>query len=314
MMNPAANPQEKRTIKVKDFLADFHAGMDDSQLLIKYHLTPVGLDRFYSMLVERGILEDSDVQTRYSQPTTGPDLAVQAEAEKPSFICPACLAAHDTMFDICPCCGVSFQELMNLPKGASATKPGDEDCFVPGQQQAVEQNSEFFATANTASTGPILDLPRFASKPKPDAVEQLGLADKYSLRGNRNSFDDPLDEIVTGMPLEEYYDEAPETSPPTPTKCDSCDSEAKPALRDIYDRTRSLHVLAGAGIALLLGFFSALVLSLFDGYSFGRLLVVYLTALLFLAGGVLLTVGSFLYFAREKVFYCPSCQRIFPRA
>lgn len=314
MMNPAASPQEKRTIRVKDFLDDFHAGMEDAKLLLKYHLTPVGLEKFYTMLVERGILATSEVQARYSPRTKIQDRTAQTDSEKPSFICPACLAAHDTMFDICPCCGVSFQELMSTTRQATSTNPADEDAFVPGPQPRDEQNSEFFAAANNSASHQGSDPGRSAAWQPPAVGEQINTADKYSLRPSRASFDDSLDEIITGMPLEEYYSESPQASPEVQPKCDRCDIPTKPALRDIYDRTRSLHVLGASGIALLLGFFAVVTLSFFDGYSFGRLLVVYFTALFFLAGGVLLAVGSFLYLARERVFYCSSCQRMFPRA
>jgi hypothetical protein len=116
------------------------------------------------------------------------------------------------------------------------------------------------------------------------------------------------------MPLDEYYGESSQSVTERQGRCDQCDVETKPALRDIYDRARSVRVLGISGIALLLGFIFAVALSLFDGYSFGRLLVVYCTALFFLCGGVFLAVGSFFYFAREKVFYCSSCGRVFPRA
>ena len=52
-MNTVQNGQEKRSIRVKDFLDDFYAGMTDDELLTKYRLTPTGLERFYDMLQEK---------------------------------------------------------------------------------------------------------------------------------------------------------------------------------------------------------------------------------------------------------------------
>ncbi|MBM3301104.1 MAG: hypothetical protein FJY85_14255 [Deltaproteobacteria bacterium] len=63
----------------------------------------------------------------------------------------------------------------------------------------------------------------------------------------------------------------------------------------------------------MLVFFGAGALSFFDGYSLGRLFVVYITGMFLLFGAVFGAVGSFMYLAREKVYYCESCERIYPR-
>lgn len=312
-MNPATSQQEKRTIKVKDFLADFHAGMEDSRLLIKYHLTPVGLEKFYGMLVERGILEAEKVEERSFAGAKGQDLSAQPDPETSSYICPTCLTAHDAMFDICPCCGVSFQELVHSPSKEPATALKEEDAFVPSQPLREERNSDYFATAEPPRAPERSDTELFSPWKEDARSLRARLAEKFSLSAERTAFDDPLDEIVTGMPLEEYSQE-PVPQAEGNVACDRCDAPVKPALRDLYDRTRSLHVLGLSGGALVLGFFAAVTLSFFDSSSFGRLLTGYLAALFVLCGGVLLGVGSFLYFAREKVFYCSRCQKLFPRA
>jgi hypothetical protein len=317
-MNSAPSQQEKRTIKVKDFLFDFHAGMEDSRLLIKYHLTPVGLEKFYSMLVERGILDADQVAGRSSAPAMVQDVSAQPDPETSSYICPTCLTAHDAMFDICPCCGVSFQELLQAPAPVKAAElvPKDEDAFVPAPPVQEEQNSDFFATAEIPQPKQKMGPISFSAWKDSVANSRTGDSDRFSFRPDRNSFEDSMDEIVTGMPLEEYDHEtfSPRTEGEGHVMCEHCDTVTKPALRDLYDRTRSIHVLGMSGIALVLGFFAAVALSFFDSYSFGRLLVVYLAALFVLCGGVFLAVGSFLYFAREKVFYCAQCQRLYPRA
>ncbi len=63
-MNIVHSTQEKRTIKVKDFLEYFRAGCTDTQLMEKFHLTPAGLDRFYGLLLERQILRSADFEGR----------------------------------------------------------------------------------------------------------------------------------------------------------------------------------------------------------------------------------------------------------
>ena len=63
-MDTAQSNQEKRTIKVRDFLADFHAGVTETELIEKYQLTPSGLEKFYTMLMDRKILEPGDFEAR----------------------------------------------------------------------------------------------------------------------------------------------------------------------------------------------------------------------------------------------------------
>jgi hypothetical protein len=63
-----------------------------------------------------------------------------------------------------------------------------------------------------------------------------------------------------------------------------------------------------------LSLLSASSLHFFDGYSFTRLLVIYATIVAFLTGAVFLGVGAFMLLAREKVYQCGSCLRIYPRA
>ena len=87
--------------------------MPDGELLKRYHLTPAGLEKFYSMLLDRHILGSQELQHHYKLENQRQTEAPKDEEEKAGFICPACLAAQDTMFDICPRCGVSFQELMS---------------------------------------------------------------------------------------------------------------------------------------------------------------------------------------------------------
>ena len=116
-MNTTQNSQLKRSIRVRDFLDDFHAGMTDECLLEKYHLTSTGLERFYDMLQDRGIIDAEELLGRYSEPDQEP----AQERDTTSFICPSCLASHQTMFDICPECGVSFQDMIS--RGGAQGQP-----------------------------------------------------------------------------------------------------------------------------------------------------------------------------------------------
>lgn len=95
--------------------------------------------------------------------------------------------------------------------------------------------------------------------------------------------------------------------------CQSCERTMEPAVRNIYDRRSSLNALFFSAVFLVLGVLAAGALSFFDGQSLQRLAVFFTAAILILAGSVFLTVGTFLILAREKVYRCPSCRRVFPR-
>jgi len=314
-MNTGQANQEKRTIRVKDFLDDFRGGVPDESILKKYHLTPVGLEKFYGMLLERGILASEEIDERYRQESLREAEARSAELEKSSFICPCCLSSHDTMFDICPNCGVSFQELMS--RSAEDEEGAAEKDTASPSNISGGGNQGFGSLADGRHEDPL------------DASANDILADTASRAAKRDirhedfladgdvtsalpKYDDALDEIIPGMPLEYVDDAAPQPSPAT-VHCESCDTEMQPALRDVYDRSRSYFALLLAGASLMLGVIGLTALSLLNSYSLARLLVVYGTGLFLLSGVAFLAAGSFMYLARERVFYCSSCSRVFPR-
>jgi hypothetical protein len=315
-MNSAPRTHEKRSIKVKDFLADLRSGMDEEYLLTKYQLTPVGLDKFYGMLVERGILGQDEIADRHLHQSAPQHEDTTAASEKPKFICPACLAVHDTMFDICPCCGVSFQEMVN--EQTRTNRPVEEQLehdYFPGQREQTEDaTGDLFVS-------PCSNYREESAKVRVSTGNQLKdptgghgeFAQPFDWRQNDSRFDEPMDDIVCGMPLGENYAYEDKRAEHNGVRCATCQGAAVPALRDIYDRKRSLLSLTLCGISLFIGLVGAVVVSLFEGPSLARLLVVYVTGLLLLCGGVLCAVGSFLYLAREKVYYCASCGRVYPR-
>ncbi|MFH0824927.1 MAG: hypothetical protein V2B18_19415 [Pseudomonadota bacterium] len=110
-MNTVQPTQEKRSIRVKDFLDDFRSDINDADLMRKYHLSPLGLEKFYTMLLDRQILNPEDFRRRFEMQRQEEELAAETD-ESPSFIGPACLTAQENMFDLCPSCGVSAQEYM----------------------------------------------------------------------------------------------------------------------------------------------------------------------------------------------------------
>jgi len=319
-MNSVHNSQERRSIRVKDFLDDFYSGMADEELQSKYALTPTALEKFFGMLVERGILDIEEIRFRYAEEEI-PEEPQGSEAETSAFICPACLTSHKTMFDICPKCGVSFQDLISQEKGDSErlNDYDADDLFVPEPHnlKAAEFSDSFAAPAQA---GPPELTETTDVQPEDPAKSFLHDAevDEFgpckNLQGMQSDFDDALDDVTRGEPLEEYFDSKPsEVAVSAGVKCESCEGTMEPALRDIYDRRRSRLALMLSGICLAVGFLGSAGVSMFDGYSFGRLIVVYFTGVSLLFGGVLSAVGAFTYLAREKVYYCDQCKRIFPR-
>jgi hypothetical protein len=313
-MNTGQANQEKRTIKVRDFLDSFRSGMADEEILKKYHLSPVGLEKFYGMLLERGILLSNEMDEHNRQQSLRETEDQSADLEKSSFICPCCLSSHDTMFDICPNCGVSFQELMSRnsreeetladkeasqpKKGPSRTKP-----FPIFDESMDEDFRDISGTEFLGATSP-------KSAKRENGYE--GFSGREEQKKNNHRYDDALDEIIPGMPLE-YAEDSPSHRPESKVRCDSCDEAMQPALRDVYDRGRSYLTLLLAGASLMLGILGVLVLGFFSTYSVARLLVLYATGLSLLSGVAFLTAGLFMYMARERVYFCSVCRRVLPR-
>jgi hypothetical protein len=316
-MNPMQTSHEKRTIKVKDFLDDFYGGMSEAALLKTYNLTPTGLEKFFSMLLDRGILDSQELQDHYRRENLRQTGTQHTDIEKASYICPACLAAHDTMFDICPRCGVSFHELMSRERQPEVTSP-EESLFASlGPEKGAEQGEKILEVSGDARA-----TDRFEPVPSQpanewDAAPAKEVDNGYFARAeepleNHSGFDDPMDEIVHGRPLE-HVDDADTDEAGAQVICETCQESMQSGLRDIYDRGRGYLAIKMSATFFILGILGCLMVSFFDGYSLGRLIVVCFTGISFLAGASLLTVGAFMLLARERIYFCPVCKRIYPR-
>jgi hypothetical protein len=316
-MNTIQTSQEKRTIKVKDFLDDFHAGMPDGELLKRYHLTPAGLEKFYSMLLDRHILSSHDIQHHYRLESQRQAEALKEEEEKAGFICPACLASQDTMFDICPRCGVSFQELMSRERTTKGPVSEDPPAASSARQARVPLGEKILDVISGVRDRSIFGAAGARQENKStDAPLQEGDDGYFAAAGTtsepHSGFDAPLDEMVHGSPLE-YANDADSDAPAVEALCDTCQERMQLGLRDVYDRSRSYLAMKMSATFLVLGILGCLMVSFFDGYSLLRLAVVCATGISFLVGASLLTVGAFLFLAREKVYFCPLCKRVYPR-
>lgn len=340
-MNTVQSGQEKRTIKVKEFLEDFYAGANDDDLMTKYRLTPTGLEKFYEMLQEKGVLHPDELTTRYAREISAEDDWDTPDMERSSFICPSCLASQDAMFDICPNCGVSFQDLISVAKidendswhdglvgPELAMLPADPDQALSAEEGKLQQeqttledpaaDSEYFGPPPESESGDLCPAQiaheaaptaNFRSTSDFGAVEAIAFTEPAS--GFVDSFDD-FDE--SDLPFAAQQEESPSLLRSTGRRCQTCEDEMQPGFRDMYDRERSHLALLGAGVCLVVALFGSVALSFFDGYSLGRLLVVYLTGMLLLFGSLLAGIGIFMVLAREKVYYCTECKSIYPRS
>jgi hypothetical protein len=323
-MDAAQTSQVKRTIKVKDFLEDFHSGRSDGELAEKYHLTPAGLEKFYTMLLERNILDSAELEVREEQPDEDlPEEAAEG-SEEPSFLCPSCLGSRDTVTESCPICGYSAEEFADEEDG-QAMQPEDEEEIQGLDSQADsafegwlphEPDEDAFA----ASPAELDKVPFEESSDADfydDPIEHQGeeeLVRSPELERYYSEFDDSSDEVVPGMPFD-YEDPYQSIDPSANARCEACDKALDAGVRKIYDRSGSYLALALGGICLALGFVGAGILNMFAGYSVARLVAIYFTGMSMLLGGSLLALALFmLYLAKERVYHCYHCGRIYPRA
>jgi hypothetical protein len=325
-MNTAESNQEKRTIKVRDFLDNFRSGMTDRQLMEKYHLTESGLDKFYGMLIDRGILDPQEFQSRTWEDEPFGLEPPSIESDKARFVCPACLSSQETMFDTCPNCGtplgglahsqVAQADPLAVARDRQGEEPGIDSSFASDQREDLKETP----------TGPSVagrhdgrtEIPRVESKVvsafegPPKKSEAEGYAQPDDFEKPYSEFDDPLDQVVPGMPLD-FVDHSEDEISVAP-RCEYCNGVLDAGVRTIYERKGSLVALAMSTIFLFMGFLGAVCVTVFAGYSAARLVVIYFTGLSLLFGCILLALAMFMLFlAREKAYLCYSCSRIYPR-
>ncbi|HTY23853.1 MAG TPA: hypothetical protein VMC85_12020 [Desulfomonilaceae bacterium] len=314
-MNIAQASHEKRTIRVKEFLDDFRSGMHDRELLNKYQLTEMGLEKFYEMLEERGILHAEEIRDHSWNQRESSRASLDMADERSSYICPCCLASHETMFDICPSCGVSFHALISQGTAGFTQPSEDEEHRHIVQEQSAEPQAEEPKVVGAAhatdavqqseaedSGKNIQDIP---SKRQDDGefFPSEGIPKFQSV------FEDLPEDIVSGEPLQSHA----ATDHFVEVLCDSCEHPAEPGIRNVYCRKTALLAVMFAAICFVTGFLGTASLSFFDGQSFSRLIVFFCTVVVMLLGVIWATTGAFLLLAREKVYFCPSCHRVYSR-
>ncbi len=329
-MNTAHGDEQNRTIRVRDFLADFRAGMPNSHLMKKYHLTPTGLDRFYTMLVDKDILDSQEVidheSHRGSQEwASTQEQASDGDSEEGDLICPACYHAQATPFDVCPSCGGKAVDFVQ--EGSKYEEP--ERYEATDEVPETEETDEVVSGWSLDEDKPVVDktsVKQPVARPveiplqekKMDPLSQRAVADEGRDRFQMAEFKvarpdtaQYRDDVEPGFPFD--YDEEGEKPEIKGLTCEECEFPIRPILRRIYDRGRSFLALAFSVFFLLSGFAGAFGVTLFQGYSLLRLAVIYVTGMSILLGCIFLALGIFmLLLAREKVYCCEGCGRVYP--
>lgn len=318
-MNTVPSSHEKRSIKVKEFLNDFQSGLPDMQLLRKYNLTPVGLDKFYGMLIERGIIDAGEITARDAPESAPENEARPIELEESSFICPSCLASHEAMFDICQNCGASFQDLISGEKLREPEVKPEEKLDSTAAPDALDWEREFsdlFTHQPTLDDAVVHSESAVGQGPR---IDPAGNSDSDEFGADRaggvtaGGFDDARDEIMAGIPLAGTWDGPTDVPDEHGPKCGSCRGDLEPALRDVYDNRRSRVALMLCGVCVVVAVLGFASLGIFTSYSPLRMVAIAITGLSLVFSAVLGGVGAFMELAREKVYFCPSCNRVYPR-
>lgn len=323
-MNVAQNAQQKRSIRVRDFLRDFRSGMTDEDLMESYHLSPMGLEKFFSMLQERGILSDEELSAARQSDNLESESDWPTETTESGFICPSCSHAQGAAFEICPECGVSVQEFFGEGAASGSAQPLEgpgfernyDDIFSEwdAAEKQIAEDAAFSQEAESA-----IELPLEQAEKQDQPVEETKEAEKKPLfqledfQGGQSAFDNQEEEVVSALPFD--LGDLPQSGETeTAGVCDSCSNALYPDVRPMYEASSSRLGLVFAGAFLLLGILGAWALTMFDGYSVTRLVVIYGTGLSMFLGTIFLAMAiAMRYLAREKVFCCHNCGRVYPR-
>ncbi len=318
--------QDPVPFPLHELLADLRAGLSEGEVAAKYGLNPCIFEGRKTSTSEKHkgkSAVDGVIEPSAHDPS---NVAVKEDLAESSFICPACLTSFGVMFDICPNCAASVQEAVAkdtrsaddaaVQKHEPTSDPIKEECRVDAEspRQSKPENKPKASSVPDLTGEQVSSLARETagiSRTELDASTNRGRhehktkvgTEKISNAQNRN------------RPLNNTAQDTDHKLVASPSlRCDSCQSLMAPALRDIYDRTRSLHAILSATICFLIAFLCCVMLNFLDGPSLSRITVFFFGCLTFLMGGILMGIGAFMYLAREKVYFCPRCKKTYPRA
>lgn len=311
---------ENHKLKVEDLLNDIRSGMKDEELLRKHYITLLKLEKLENNIDHTDVEALMNSHVSFQDETNNSDLENQSAAgnDESCFICPSCLEPQSTLFDICPRCSVSVQETMALenptPNSLSeglAEKISENP--TPGLSEAAHGDDPAAVRRDpvgAVSFSATVELPASAHPANP----RNKIVRTNHDRTSQSSRLYPKARNTSRAPADSGIEESKPVPAVSGVRCDSCKGRMAPALRDIYDRSRSLQSLITAAICFAIGFVGSVSLSFMDAPSLGRLTVFFVTGIVILGGVVFWSVGAFMYMAREKVYFCPRCKRSYPRA
>ena len=150
--------KQKKKINARKFVQDFNAGKNDDELMAEYGLTRTGLDRLLSKLVDRGLMQASDLYDRPAGP------ASKAPASEPALEPVATrdrtvAHSHDSgdrdeaEFELCPQCGAEVSKKALTCPECGHVLPGEE------RWSQVEPDVSIIERIPPAVIGAILAIP-----------------------------------------------------------------------------------------------------------------------------------------------------------
>ncbi len=258
---------EPAPFPLHELLADLRSGMTDEEVAAKYGLSPSIFETRKANALEKQ-KEKSDPGEGIPQSSSAPTAKSDKEdSVESSFICPVCFTSFGVMFDICPNCSASVQEAMEgaFQKGASPEAQASE----PIPPAKTEPDSLVESRLPSKTEDQLVAAPHVEAKDASPSAPTT-TSSKDPLQGETSAPPNPLppealNKIKAKKPSPVKRrnvtpgDATPEldrrvTHSPS-LRCESCQSTVTPALRDIYDRARSLHAICAAAICFLVAFF-----------------------------------------------------------
>lgn len=324
-MTSCIEKQEPAPFPLHELLADLRSGLTEEEVAAKYGLSPCIFEARKANSAEKQKGKSGSEERAETACSAASDATVKEAPGESSFICPACLTSFGVMFDICPNCSASVQEAMeraieeqeNIKIETREQESQPEAGSCSGGESVPQAKSENKPAAGTGVHG------ADAGGTAPPEIRTDDLSQKEAAAA-KNASREAKSHVEAPRPAHSKSRARPIITGPqdmhrriisSPSlRCESCQSTMTPALRDIYDRSRSLHALLAASVCFLIAFLCCVILSFFDGPSLSRISVFFFGSLAFLIGGILTGTGAFMYLAREKVYFCPRCKRTYPRA
>ncbi|HMK34132.1 MAG TPA: hypothetical protein VK463_03620 [Desulfomonilaceae bacterium] len=115
---------QRKTINARQAVKDIRSGMADPELMEKYELSAGKLQVLFTKLVDTGLLDRSEVQSRGGG----------IERRQIAWKCPACGAPQTRVYDECPACGVIVAKFGSRHADVQdRTDPHPGESHFPGQ-------------------------------------------------------------------------------------------------------------------------------------------------------------------------------------